>query len=191
MTVHEVFLYTLLAFRKHMSLLWGNFLHCLSSVGKCVKKSCMVVVVGAANQFQTLTQVLVLTFDVDVDPDPELDNSKQLTVLSPRSLTVQFRCDAWPTTTDTFLSVETWWQGENKFIFSCEGAAQHVHLCCVCLSVCLSVVKTEFLPVYSIVQLATACDSFVMFRLCAFPLCPFVPLYVPLCPFMPLSHLHM
>ena len=30
-------MYTLLGFRKHMSLLWGNFLHCLSSVGKCVE----------------------------------------------------------------------------------------------------------------------------------------------------------
>ena len=28
-------MYTLLAFRKHMSLHWSNFLHCLSSVGKC------------------------------------------------------------------------------------------------------------------------------------------------------------
>ena len=83
----------------------------------------------------------------------------------------------------------------------------------VCLSVRPSVVKTEFLPAYTIVQLVTACDSFVMFRLCAFPLCPFVPfvplyapftpshvmfrlcafplclfvpLYVPLCPFVPL-----
>ena len=35
LTVNEVFKYTLLAFRKHMSLLRGNFLHCLSSVGKC------------------------------------------------------------------------------------------------------------------------------------------------------------
>ena len=35
--VNEVFLYTLLAFRKYMSLLWWNFLHCLSSVGKCAK----------------------------------------------------------------------------------------------------------------------------------------------------------
>ena len=34
--VNEVFLYTLFGFKKHMSLLWGNFLHCLSSVGKCV-----------------------------------------------------------------------------------------------------------------------------------------------------------
>ena len=34
----------------------------------------------------------------------------------------------------------------NKYIFSCEGAAQHVHLC-LCLSVHLSVVKTEFLPI--------------------------------------------
>ena len=33
--VNEVFKYTLLAFRKHMSLLRRNFLHCLSSVGKC------------------------------------------------------------------------------------------------------------------------------------------------------------
>ena len=36
LTVKEVLLYTILAFRKHMSLLWANFLHCLSSVGKCV-----------------------------------------------------------------------------------------------------------------------------------------------------------
>ena len=71
---------------------------------------------------------------------------------------------------------------------------------CTCDCVCLSVVKTEFLPVYTIVQLVTDCDSFVMFRLCAFPLCPFVPLYAPftpshvmfclcafpLCPFVPL-----
>ena len=35
LTVNEVFKYTLLAFRKHMSLLRRNFLHCLSSVGKC------------------------------------------------------------------------------------------------------------------------------------------------------------
>ena len=34
-------------------------------------------------------------------------------------------------------------------IFSCEGAAQHVHLCCVCVSVRPSIVKTEFLPVYT------------------------------------------
>ena len=34
LTVNEVFKYTLLAFRKHMSLLRRNFLHCLSSVGK-------------------------------------------------------------------------------------------------------------------------------------------------------------
>ena len=34
--VNEVFLYTILAFRKHMSLLWVNLLHCLSSVEKCV-----------------------------------------------------------------------------------------------------------------------------------------------------------
>ena len=30
-------MYNLLAFRKYMSLLWWNFLNCLSSVGKCVK----------------------------------------------------------------------------------------------------------------------------------------------------------
>ena len=36
LTVNEVFLYTLLGFRKHTSLLWSNFLHWLSSVGKCV-----------------------------------------------------------------------------------------------------------------------------------------------------------
>ena len=35
LTVNEVFKYTLLAFRKHMSPLRRNFLHCLSSVGKC------------------------------------------------------------------------------------------------------------------------------------------------------------
>ena len=34
--VYEVFLYTHLAFGKCMSLLWWNFLHFLSSVGKCV-----------------------------------------------------------------------------------------------------------------------------------------------------------
>ena len=37
-------------------------------------------------------------------------------------------------------------------IFSCEDAAQQVHLCLcpsVCLSVCPSVVKPEFLPVWS------------------------------------------
>ena len=38
LTVNEVFKYTL-AFRKYVSLLWGNFLHCLSSVGKCVQHS--------------------------------------------------------------------------------------------------------------------------------------------------------
>ena len=35
LTVNDIFKYALLAFRKHVSLLWGNFLHCLSSVGKC------------------------------------------------------------------------------------------------------------------------------------------------------------
>ena len=35
LTVNEVFLYTILAFRKHMSLLWANLLHCLISVEKC------------------------------------------------------------------------------------------------------------------------------------------------------------
>ena len=39
LTVNEVFKYTLLAFRKHMLPLRRNFLHCLSSVGKCVKDS--------------------------------------------------------------------------------------------------------------------------------------------------------
>ena len=66
------------------------------------------------------------------------------------------------------------------FLFSCEGAAQHVHLClclCVCLSVRLSVVKTEFLPVYTPLH--------PLMPLCA-PLCPFMPLYVPLFPFIPL-----
>ena len=37
LTANEVFKYTLLAFRKHMSPLRRNFLHCLSSVGKCVQ----------------------------------------------------------------------------------------------------------------------------------------------------------
>ena len=43
-------------------------------------------------------------------------------------------------------------------IFSCEGAAQPLHLCCVCLSVCVSVSKLNFMPLYV-------------------PLCPFIPLY--------------
>ena len=66
-------------------------------------------------------------------------------------------------------------------IFSCEGAAQHVHLSCVCQSVrgqnWISAYLIPFLLVYT--------PSHVMFRLCAFPLCPFMSLYyVPLCPFI-------
>ena len=41
LTVNEVFKYTLLAFRKHRSLFWSNFLNCLNSVGKCAKYSCL------------------------------------------------------------------------------------------------------------------------------------------------------
>ena len=47
-------------------------------------------------------------------------------------------------------------------LFSCEGAAQHVHLC-LCLSVRLTVSKLNFLC----------------------PLCPFVSLYAPLYSFIP------
>ena len=60
----------------------------------------------------------------------------------------------------------------------------------VCLSVCPSVVKTEFLPVYTIVQLVTVCDS--LWQLCNVPsVCiPFVSLCAPLCPFVPFVPLY-
>ena len=61
-------------------------------------------------------------------------------------------------------------------IFSCEGAAQHLYLCLICLSIHgqnrISAHLIPFLPVYTPLHL--------MFRLCAFPLSPFVSLYAPL-----------
>ena len=70
--------------------------------------------------------------------------------------------------------------------FSCEGAAQHVHLSFVCLSVS----KPEFLPVYTplypLMPLCAPLCPFMPFYAPFTPLCPFMPLFVSFCPFMPL-----
>ena len=77
---------------------------------------------------------------------------------------------------------------QDSCFFSCEGAAQHVHLS-LCVSVRLSVSKLNFClfnPLSPCLRpftcnVPSVCIPFV--SLCA-PLCP-------LCPFMPLSPLHM
>ena len=72
----------------------------------------------------------------------------------------------------------------SQLFFSCEGAAQHVHLSSVCVSVRLwtklnfCLCPCPFLPPFC--PLFTPLYPFIPLYT---PLYPFIPLYAPLCPF--------
>ena len=64
-----VFKYTILAFRKHMSLLWRNFLLCLSSVGKCVWHAITIYWMGLlSKEWSHLKHVLAVLLEMSNFP---------------------------------------------------------------------------------------------------------------------------